>query len=90
MILHFVQSRKSHVWTLQLSIYSMTGIPDTKCCFKKEVGGIRYVLVAEEDTSALGCNANCIYAQDSDPESRYCFMAGALPVSCVNQEGKII
>ena len=68
----------------------MTGIPDTKCCFKKEVGGIRYVLVAEEDTSALGCNANCIYAQDSDPESRFCFIAGVLPVSCVNQEGKII
>merc|ERR1712025_305336 len=62
------------------------GNTNSGCCYKKEVGGIRYVLVTEEDMSAFGCNANCAYAEESDPESIYCLLPGKLPVSCVNQE----
>jgi len=66
------------------------GISDSECCFTKEVGGIRYELLGEEDTSAYMCKSNCVYREDSDPDSVYCFKSGELPVSCINQEAPVM
>ena len=57
------------------------------CCYKKEVAGLRYILVAEEDTSEYNCMSSCVYATDSEPGSRYCFQPGGFPVQCVNADG---
>lgn len=74
--------------TLLLTLLKVSFAQD--CCFKKEVGGIRYLLVAEEDTSAFMCNDNCVYAEDSDSDARYCFRDGGLTFSCVYQQAPVM
>lgn len=54
------------------------------CCYEKQVGTERYVLVSEEDTTPAhnDCNSNCVYEKKTAPSSRYCFKAGNDPFHC--------
>ena len=42
------------------------------------------------DTSPYMCKSNCVYKIDSESEELYCFQNGVLPVSCVNQKGRLL
>ena len=55
---------------------------------EKEVGEIRYVLVGEENTSAYGCESDCVYEQEGVFKDKFCFKAGHLPVECLVGDGK--
>eukprot|EP00091_Calanus_sinicus_P001031 TRINITY_DN10985_c0_g1_i1.p1 TRINITY_DN10985_c0_g1~~TRINITY_DN10985_c0_g1_i1.p1 ORF type:complete len:191 (-),score=34.99 TRINITY_DN10985_c0_g1_i1:530-1102(-) len=39
---------------------------------------------------SFGCDSNCVYVKDYEPDSRYCFKAGHLPFYCVNQHAPIV
>eukprot|EP00092_Neocalanus_flemingeri_P056484 GFUD01066981.1.p1 GENE.GFUD01066981.1~~GFUD01066981.1.p1 ORF type:complete len:895 (+),score=149.92 GFUD01066981.1:13-2697(+) len=54
------------------------------CCYEKQVGTERYVLVNDEDTATAhnDCNSNCVYEKKTAPSSRYCFKAGNDPFHC--------
>merc|ERR1719318_163162 len=53
------------------------------CCLKKNVGGVMYNLVKEQDTSAYDCLANCVYEKDGGDGKRFCFAAGYEESVCV-------
>merc|ERR1712121_232795 len=52
------------------------------CCLTKQVRGVTYNLVGEQDTSNYNCKSNCIFEKEGAPGSRYCFASGTLPVFC--------
>ena len=53
------------------------------CCVKKTVGGVLYTLVSEDDTTKYGCQENCIYTRDDQPDGiQFCFKAGDLESAC--------
>jgi len=58
------------------------------CCYKKTVGNVSYTLVQTDDDTAasLGCISNCVFEQDGQPGSRFCFTRGNLPKIC-NHKG---
>eukprot|EP00092_Neocalanus_flemingeri_P032991 GFUD01035877.1.p1 GENE.GFUD01035877.1~~GFUD01035877.1.p1 ORF type:complete len:623 (-),score=91.11 GFUD01035877.1:252-2120(-) len=58
--------------------------PTPGCCYEKQVGTERYVLVNDEDTTTAhnDCNSNCVYEKKTAPSSRYCFKAGNDPFHC--------
>lgn len=66
-----------------------TGYPLTDCCDRKEVGGVPFTLVSEEDTTMYGCESNCLYARDDGmSQSRFCFKSGNLPFHCIDENGE--
>ena len=55
------------------------------CCIHKTVGPVSYTLISSNDTtiaSTYGCKSNCVYEQDDQPGSAFCFAAGDLPAAC--------
>merc|ERR1719312_216007 len=60
------------------------------CCGSKTVGSHSYTLVdGETAAEAWGCKSLCVYKMDGEPDSRYCFKSGNLPVSCTGDTRKI-
>jgi len=57
------------------------------CCTSKSVGGVEYILVKKEDTSAYSCLSNCLYEKVADPGQMYCFAAGDKKVECKDGAG---
>jgi len=73
------------ILTVFLSIVAAQPVEEV-CCTKKEVGGITYNLVGEQDTSNYNCKSNCIFEKEGKPGSRYCFASGTQPVNCGDRD----
>jgi len=65
-------------------IAKLYGNEDYYCCTSKIVGGIEYLLEGRiSDPYEYDCLNGCIYTRiDGDPNIKYCFRQGPLPVEC--------
>jgi len=54
---------------------------DVECCKEKTVGGVGYLHVEQGEVPAE-CKSRCIYSRVDNPNSRFCFAVGDLPVTC--------
>merc|ERR1711936_527023 len=66
------------------------GGKEGECCEEKTVGNILYTLVEGdkmEMTKKFGCKDGCVYKADEDPNDRFCFKDGSLPVTCLDGPG---
>ena len=58
-----------------------------ECCNKKNVGGTNYVLSGKKDTEEYNCLNNCVYEQEGESGSEYCFARGDDKVECLDETG---
>jgi len=66
---------------------SPKGQDSVPCCKQKNVGGILYALIEEQNTESYGCRSNCVYKKMGEAgNERYCFKAGSMKVVCENQD----
>merc|ERR1712215_322459 len=66
------------------------GGKEGECCEEKTVGDILYTLVEGdkmEMTKKFGRKDGCVYKADEDPNDRFCFKDGTLPVTCLDGPG---
>merc|ERR1712168_1095383 len=73
---------------LVLALALTVGGAPPPCCTSKVVGGVEYILRAEEDTAVYGCVNNCIFEKKEEPGPLFCFAAGDLEVVCDGEFGE--
>merc|ERR1712215_107430 len=72
-----------------ITIFGFLGIcqaSEDGCCSMKSVGGIKYNLMENAGVEVPeNCMSQCIYEQEGNPNSRFCFARGSLPVECISR-----
>jgi len=53
------------------------------CCKNKKVGEKSYTLLEEGGSVPDRCPTSCIYAEDNNPDSKFCFAPGSLKSTCL-------
>lgn len=53
-----------------------------ECCTEKTVGGVGYTQVAGDTDDFPECKKGCVYEEDGDKGSRFCFKSGNLKAEC--------
>ena len=71
----------SILWSSKLGSYQTTTSPSLACCPIKTVGGVKYTLAGEENTTKFGCIDSCVYTEENE-STRVCFSQGNETAVC--------